>query len=129
MRAGAFLLLLAALGLAGCDRLTGEYDQKIYDAEAVGYACRVSLKTPEECMKENEIHSPTSVLDGWKAANKDIENGAIDPTMGKRPPVAHAPASASAVPETGAKIEKIALPDLKTAAKAGKTEPPKTANH
>ena len=126
MRAGVFLLLLATVGLAGCDRLTGEYDQKIYDAEAVGYACRVSLKTPQDCMQENETHSPTSLLDGWKAANKDIESGAIDPTMGKRSPVVHAPPSTSAAPETGGKI---ALPDLKAAAKSGKTEPQKPVKH
>ncbi|MFZ3019808.1 MAG: hypothetical protein WA056_15280 [Gallionella sp.] len=83
MRAGAYALLLAAFGLSGCDRLTGEADRKIYDAEAIGYACRVSLKVPEDCMKENDGHSPTSVLAGWKKANKDIEDNVIDPSMGK----------------------------------------------
>ena len=83
MRAGAYAVLLAAFGLAGCDRLTGEADRKTYDAEAIGYACRVSLKVPEDCMKENDGHSPTSVLAGWKKANKDIEDNVIDPSMGK----------------------------------------------
>ncbi|HZW26615.1 MAG TPA: hypothetical protein VFF26_14150 [Gallionella sp.] len=83
MRAGAYALLLAAFGLAGCDRLTGEADRKTYDAEAIGYACRVSLKVPEDCMKENDGQSPTSILAGWKKANKDIEDNVIDPSMGK----------------------------------------------
>ncbi len=76
-------LLLAVIALVGCDRITGEYEQKIYDAEAIGYACRVSLKPPEDCMKENDTQSPTSILDGWKAADKDIVKGTLDPSMGK----------------------------------------------
>ena len=84
MRPGSFALLIIALMLAGCDRITGAANQKILDAEAIGYACRVSLRTPEDCMKENETHSPTSILDGWKMANKDIDGQLIDPTMGKQ---------------------------------------------
>ena len=71
-------LLLAVLLLAGCDKLTGAADQKIADAEAIGFACRVSGKTPEACMKENEAQSPSSVLDGWKSADEDIKDGKLD---------------------------------------------------
>ncbi len=74
-------LLLALLLLAGCDKLTGAADQKIADAEAIGFACRVSGKTPEACMKENEAQSPSSVLDGWKSADEDIKSGKLDPNM------------------------------------------------
>ena len=74
-------LLLAVLLLAGCDKLTGAADQKIADAEAIGFACRVSGKTPEACMKENEAQSPSSVLDGWKSADEDIKDGKLDPSM------------------------------------------------
>lgn len=74
-------LLLTVLLLAGCDKLTGAADQKIADAEAIGFACRVSGKTPEDCMKENEAQSPSSVLDGWKAADEDIRGGKLDPNM------------------------------------------------
>ena len=74
-------LLLAVLLLAGCDKLTGAADQKIADAEAIGFACRVSGKTPEACMKENEAQSPSSVLDGWKSADEDIKSGKLDPSM------------------------------------------------
>lgn len=77
-RASLFLLLLA---LAGCDKLTGAADQKIADAEAIGFACRVSHKAPEACMKENEAQSPSSILDGWKSADEDIKAGKLDPTM------------------------------------------------
>jgi len=77
MRARLFALLITALALVGCDRITGAGQQKILDAEAVGYSCRVSQKLPEDCMKENETKSPTSILDGWKAADKDIEANTI----------------------------------------------------
>lgn len=72
------VMLLAALALVGCDRITGEANQKILDAEAIGYACRVSQKPPEDCMKENDAQSPSSVLDGWKAADKDIKENKIN---------------------------------------------------
>ncbi len=78
-------LLLIAITTTGCDRISGVADQKIFDAEAIGYACRVSLKTPEDCMKENETHSPSSVLTGWKAADKDIVDKKLDPGMGANP--------------------------------------------
>ncbi|HSI22209.1 MAG TPA: hypothetical protein VK959_04225 [Methylophilaceae bacterium] len=77
-RASVLFLLLA---LTGCDKLTGAADQKIADAEAIGFACRVSQKTPEACMKENEAQSPSSILDGWKSADEDIKAGKLDPTM------------------------------------------------
>lgn len=76
------LLLIPALLLTGCEQLSGASDQKIYDAEAVGYACRISLKKPEDCMKENETQSPSSVLDGWKAADKDIREKVLDVNLG-----------------------------------------------
>lgn len=80
------LLIAAALALPGCDRITGAEQQRILDAESIGYACRISQRTPEDCMKENESHSPTYVLRGWKAASVDIEDKIIDPSMGKIKP-------------------------------------------
>ncbi len=79
-----FRLAMIALlfTLAGCDRITGAADQKISDAEAIGYACRVSFKKPEDCMKENDAQSTTYVLAGWKAADKDIAEKTLDPSMG-----------------------------------------------
>ena len=101
--------LITILALVGCDKLPGAVDQKALDAEAIGYACRVSQKAPEDCMKENETQSPTSILRGWKAADKDIEERVIDPSMGKKPaidmvahsaPVAAESASKAAVEKT-----------------------------
>jgi hypothetical protein len=80
MRRASVLFLGFAL-LAGCDKLTGAAEQKIADAEAIGFACRVSQKAPEACMKENEAQSPSSILDGWKSADEDIKAGKLDPTM------------------------------------------------
>lgn len=76
--------LIALLLLDGCDRITGEADKKILNAQAVGYACRISMKTPEDCMKENDTQSPTYILSGWKSADQDINERVLDPTMGKR---------------------------------------------
>ena len=78
---GRASVLFVLLALAGCDKLTGAADQKILDAEAIGFACRVSHKEPEACMKENEAQSPSSILDGWKSADEDIKAGKLDPTM------------------------------------------------
>ncbi len=100
MSARRFALLIAVLALAGCDRITGADKQKTFDAEAIGYACRVSLKPPEDCMKENESHSPTSILYGWKEADRDIREKAIDPNMGKNQPAPQAQQSAPATAET-----------------------------
>lgn len=75
------VLLLCMLVLAGCDKITGAADQKIADAEAVGFACRVAQKQPEACMKENEAQPPASLLDGWKTADEDIKAGRLDPGM------------------------------------------------
>lgn len=84
MRPFAVLLLLTTL--TGCDKLTGAADQQIADAEAIGFACRVSLKPPEDCMKENDTYSPSYILDGWKLADADIKAGKLDPSMrGSKP--------------------------------------------
>jgi FtsZ-interacting cell division protein ZipA len=69
------------LVLAGCDKITGAAEQKIADAEAIGFACRVAQKQPEACMKENEAQPPASLLDGWKSADEDIKAGKLDPSM------------------------------------------------
>ncbi len=98
MRARLLLLPIAALVLAGCDRITGGVDQKALDAEAIGYACRVSLKPPEDCMLDNDTHSPTSILYGWKEADRDIREKLIDPSMGKRPPAPPAPQAPQSAP-------------------------------
>lgn len=92
-RPGLLLLLAAALPLAGCGMLGG--GDKGKDGESIGYACRVSSKLPEDCMKENETYPPTSILDGWKAADKDVKDRKIDPLMGKSQPAPEAKGAAS----------------------------------
>lgn len=126
MQPSRAILLLVAFGLFGCDRLTGADQQKILDAEAIGYACRVSLKTPEDCMKENETMSPTSILTGWKSADKDIDRELIDPSMGKNkqmemPPTA-LPQAASAV--AGSETKETGKSNEKQQASAKPAEPP-----
>lgn len=77
--------LLGASLLAGCDQLTGVAEQKSMDAEAIGYACRVSGKSPEDCMKENDAFNPSPILDGWKNADQDIKEGNITLGAGAAP--------------------------------------------
>ena len=76
-------LLLCLLMMTGCDKVkaltggsTGPTPKEL-DAQAIGYACRVSRKPPESCMKENETFSPTHILNGWKNADKDIKDRVI----------------------------------------------------
>lgn len=121
MSARYSVLLLAALMLVGCDRITGADKKKVRDAEAIGYACRVSLKVPEDCMKENEAQSPTALLNGWKEADKDISNQTLDPTMGKKDAAqAAAPAPVAATPPAE-------VPGKAAAEKGGKTKSEKPA--
>jgi len=125
MRARRFALPIAVLALVGCDRITGADQQKTLNAEAIGYACRISLKTPEDCMKENETYSPTSVLYGWKEADKDIQAKAIDPSMGKNQP---APQPQQSVPPAAAtEIKPVADKAAESAAAAKSEKPAATA--
>ena len=136
------IFLVAALSLAGCDMITGAADQKNLDAEAIGYACRVSQKAPENCMKENETQSPTAILKGWKAAERDIEDEVIDPSMGKNHIVVTNEAAAQNPPvvvenegkvaaEKAVEKTAVAKGEKQTAAatKPGKGEAEKKADH
>ncbi len=76
-RAVPFLLLVAALPLAGCEMLSG--GDKGKDGESIGFACRLSDKLPEDCMKENSIYTPTSILTGWKRADSEKKEDARGP--------------------------------------------------
>lgn len=121
------LLLLATLALPGCDKVKsamngGAPDPKTLDAEAVGYACRVSQKAPEACMKENDAQGPSSVLNGWKKADADIKAGHIDPTMSNVAQVA-ASAPVEADVEVADKKDETSA-DAKTEEKSGKHEKP-----
>ncbi|MDO8464974.1 MAG: hypothetical protein Q7S46_06955 [Gallionella sp.] len=131
------ILLIAALSLVGCDMITGAADQKNLDAEAIGYACRVSQKAPENCMKENEVQSPTAILKGWKAAERDIEDEVIDPTMGKKSAagiqemVAHsAPVAVENEGKAAAEkaVEKTAVAKVGKPAATAATKPDKGTN-
>lgn len=110
LRPASAALLAAVLPLAGCGLLGGA--DKAKDAESIGYACRVSSKLPEDCMKENETYSPTSLLDGWKSADKDIKDRKLDPLLGKGTPAPEMKADA-AKPEAGPKPDAEAKPEAK----------------
>ncbi len=121
MRARRFVLPIAVLMLVGCDRITGAGQQKALDAEAIGYSCRISLKAPEDCIKENDTLSPTSILFGWKEADRDIREKAIDPTMGRQQP---SPQALQSVPPATATENKPVAGKAAESAAAAKSEKP-----
>ena len=92
MSSRLFLMVLCLLALSGCDKLksmmgggVAVVDPKELDAQAIGYACRVSKKQPEPCMKENDGQSPSQILFGWKKADKDIKARVIDASPNAEP--------------------------------------------
>jgi hypothetical protein len=123
----ALVLLMISVATSGCDQITGAAEKKISDAEAIGYACRVSLKKPEDCMKENEVQSTTSVLAGWKAADKDIAERTLDPSMGSDPATAVILKSAApASKKTDKKDEESKVEKAPDAESAPEEKPTKT---
>lgn len=135
-----------AVSLAGCEfEIPG---QKAKDAVAVGYACRVSVKSPEQCMRENPKYPQVSILEGWQEADKDVKDKKVDTNFPPPPPVilqpepkkkpegeakeGEAPAEGEAKPAEGeAKAAEVKPAEAKSAepAKAPetKTEPAKAA--
>lgn len=82
--------VVPALLLAGCEfEIPG---QKAKDAAAMGYACRVSKKSPELCMRENPTFSQTAILEGWREADKDVKDKKVDTNFAAPPPVVVKPA-------------------------------------
>ncbi|MEI7841717.1 MAG: hypothetical protein WCI39_01690 [Gallionellaceae bacterium] len=116
MRTSPSLLLIAVLALSACDKITGAGEKKEADAASIGFACRVSFKAPEDCMKDNATLSPTSILTGWKAADKEINTNLLDPMMKRNNPsipskpvvVPVAPVATSAASEADAATPKAA---------------------
>lgn len=101
--------VLLAVPLTGCEfEIPG---QKAKDAVAVGYACRVSVKSPEQCMRENPKYNPTSLLEGWQEADKDVKDKKVDTNFPPPPPVVLQPvkkgegAEGEASPEAAAPAE------------------------
>jgi hypothetical protein len=108
-RAALLFLLAAALPLGGCEMLAGADKGK--DGESVGYACRLSSKLPEDCMKENDIYTPTSILEGWKRGEKEVREGKVGSLTGKSQPAESEGApKAEAKPETKPKPEGESVP-------------------
>lgn len=89
-----FAWLLPALLLAGCEfEIPG---QKAKDAAAMGYACRVSKKSPEQCMRENPDFSQTAILEGWREADVDVKDKKVDTNFPPPPRVIIKPPAAKA---------------------------------
>lgn len=83
--------LLPLILLSGCEfEIPG---QKAKDASAMGYACRVSKKSPEQCMRENPDFSQTAILNGWREADTDVKDKKVDTNFPPPPPVILKPAA------------------------------------
>ena len=103
----ALFWVLPALLLAGCGiEIPG---QKAKDAAAMGYACRVSKKSPELCMRENPAFSQNAVLDGWREADSDVKERKVDTDFTSPPPIKSA-VEGEPQPEGEAKPEGEAEP-------------------
>ncbi len=124
--------LLPPLLLAGCEfEIPG---QKAKDASAMGYACRVSKKSPEQCMRENPDFSQTAILEGWREADVDVKDKKVDTNFPPPPPVILKPAESAKKAEGEAEGEAVPEPEPAPAAPpapevaavpAQSTEPPK----
>jgi len=97
--------MLPALLLAGCNfEIPG---QKAKDAAAMGYACRISKKSPEQCMRENPTFSQTAILEGWREGDQDVKDKKVDTNFTAPPPVViKPPAAEKKEGEAGAEGEK-----------------------
>lgn len=75
-------------------------------------------------MKENEAQSPSSILDGWKSADKDISKKTLDPHMGQ----GKSSDEHNDVASSDAASEVVAAPQVKSEAPS-KTETTKKTTH
>jgi len=65
------LLLIATLGLGGCDALGLETPGKLAakkeaDGRAIGSACRHALRSIEDCHGSNPKVSKSAIFEGWR---------------------------------------------------------------
>lgn len=75
------IVVLATLMLMGCDKIQSLIDTRAADAKAIGYACRMAQKLPNECMAENPKQPQSYLLAGWQKADEEIKDGMADPEM------------------------------------------------
>ncbi|MFA7241035.1 MAG: hypothetical protein WC091_13070 [Sulfuricellaceae bacterium] len=121
----ALAWVLSALLLAGCNfEVPG---QKAKDAGAMGYACRISKKSPEQCMRENPTFSQIAILDGWREGDLDVKDKKVDTNFSPPPPVVIPPPPAPPKKE-GEEGEKKPEGEAPPEAKAAEpTQPPEPA--
>lgn len=105
LRPLAPLMLLAALALAGCERLgieTPELQAQRKEAEgkAIGAACRHAARAIEDCYALNKKADKAAMFAGWREMNDYMRENQIEPVA---PQLAHAepPAKAASAAEEG----------------------------
>lgn len=99
-------MLLAALALAGCERLgieTPELQAQRKEAEgkAIGAACRHAARAIEDCYTLNKKADKAAVFAGWREMNDYMRENQIEPVT---PQIARAepPAKPASATEEGA---------------------------
>lgn len=117
--------VVPALLLAGCNfEIPG---QKAKDAAAMGYACRISKKSPEQCMRENPTFSQVAILDGWREGDLDVKDKKVDTNFTLPPPVVIPPPAPPKKKEGEAGAEEEKKPEGETPPEAKAAEPAKPA--
>ena len=95
-------VLLATLGLTGCDMLgiesaTATVARREAESKAIGAGCRHAARSVEQCYVLNKRADKASVFAGWKEMNEYMAENKIEAV----PPSAEAAASASDAGEHG----------------------------
>ena len=92
-------VLLATLGLAGCDMLGIEpaaatAARRAAESKAIGAGCRHAARSVEQCYGLNKKADKASVFAGWKEMNEYMTENKIEAVPPPPEPVASAPVAA-----------------------------------
>lgn len=81
--AGRWWVLLAAVGLTGCDQLGLETpaktaERQIAEAKAIGGACRHALRAIEDCYILNAKADKSSMFAGWREMDEYMRENKLE---------------------------------------------------
>lgn len=123
-------LVVAMMGLSGCDQLGIETPEKaaerqVADAKAVGSACRHAMRAIEDCYLLNPKAEKSSVFTGWREMDEYMRENKLEGIAPVVPrPAPPAAASKPSAPADGDE-EDIDEPEVK----AGKGKTAKSSQH
>ena len=123
-------LVVAMMGLSGCDQLGIETPEKaaerqVADAKAVGSACRHAMRAIEDCYLLNPKAEKSSVFTGWREMDEYMRENKLEGIAPVVPrPAPPAAASKPSAPADGDE-EDVDEPEVK----AGKGKTAKSSQH